>query len=291
MELCCNQVSRSFGKKQVLKDFSLTLKTGHTYGLLGRNKAGKTTLLNLMTSRLLPDSGEITLDGAPIYENIDALKKICYMADQITGFQNLTIGEIFGMAKRTYPNWDEEKKEKLVTRFDLPSSGKYRTLSKGTKTLIGIVIGLASGCPFVFFDEIYSGLDTINRKQFYELLLKEQAEQDRAFLLSSHLIEEMDYLFTDILILKNGALLLEQTQEEVQEKALLLSGRKDRILPLLDKYQISILAEQPMGGLTQFTLYATLTSKQQEAFAAAGASLSPASLSDLFVALLQEGDA
>jgi len=195
-------LSKSYGKTKVLTDIFLNLEDNKIYGLLGRNGAGKTTLLNIVANQLKCDTGELKYYGEDIYENSKAVENICLVKEKSIPVDDDKVKRIFDMAKTLYKDWDEEYKEYLVKEFSLNVRKKYRKLSRGNQTIVGLIIGLASRARLTIFDEPSLGLDAAYRYKFYDLLLEDVEKNPRTVIISTHLIDEVTNLFEEVIILK-----------------------------------------------------------------------------------------
>ena len=170
----------------------------------------------------------------------------------------------------------------MIKLFELDTNKIYNALSKGKKTVVSIIVGLCSGCEVVLFDEIYSGLDAVARQQFYDVLLEEQEENPRTIILSTHLIEEMSSVFTDVVIMYKVALLLQADMETVHDKAVKCGGRAD----LADKLQgKNVLHEKKMGALSEYDIYDGFTEEERQSLTEQGFSFSAMDLQELFIAM------
>ena len=278
----CINLTKSFDKKTVLKDLNVSFEEGRIYALIGRNGAGKTTLLNTIVTKYLPDSGSVELYGNEAYENIAALKKVCFMSDSMSGFSNMRVLQIFDYARDFYSNWDEEYKDKLVKLYGVEKKKRYITLSKGQQTAVSLIVGMASGCPVVLYDEIYSGLDAVARKEFYNLLLNEYYDNNRTFIISTHLIDEMSTIFTDAVIIDEGKVVLIDNMEEIKRKACGFTGRKESMNILEEK---NIVGKSSIGGLSEYIVYDNFSSEEIERYKGLGIDVKSVSLQDLFIAM------
>jgi ABC-2 type transport system ATP-binding protein len=281
----CKAVEKSFGKKKVFDNLSLALEENKIYALLGRNGAGKTTLLKLIATQFLPNQGEILINGQPAYENEEVLKKICFMTETLAGFDGYKLQKIFQIAKNFYENWDEEMKDRLCRIYELEGKEKLSSLSKGKQTAVSLVIGMASRCPIVMFDEIYSGMDPQARQKFYEILIEDYEKQPRTFLVSTHLIDEMSQMFTDAVIIDKGQILLCESMEAIHEKAWKCVGRKE-LIEELDS--VNVLSRKYIGSIGEAAFYGELSPEQAEDFRAQGMELSSLSLQELFLAITND---
>ena len=142
---------KSYGTHQVLHNLDLELLPGKIYGLIGRNGAGKTTLLGILTAQNTKDSGSVTYDGEPVWENQRALDHICFSRELqptlFSGQNNLKVRHYLRSAAIFYPNWDGEYAQRLLEEFKLEPKKKICQLSKGQMSMVTILIALASGPP------------------------------------------------------------------------------------------------------------------------------------------------
>ena len=262
----CKNVTKKFKdenlqEKVALDNVSFKMKENKIYALLGRNGAGKTTLLNCLCTKYLPDTGEIYVLGEKVYENEKVLKQICFMSDNLASFEIKNVKKILQFASTFYENWDENFMERLLEFFEIDKGTLYNALSKGQKTVIGIIIGLCSNCKVVFLDEIYSGLDAVARKNFYNILLEAYENNPRTFVLSTHLIEEMTGLFTDVIIMDKGKILLNEDMEVIHQKSYKCVGRTDLEGILKGK---NVIGKTQIGATTEYAVYDEFTAEEMK---------------------------
>lgn len=282
----CKDVTKKFEDTEALKQVSVKLEEGKIYALLGRNGAGKTTLMNCLCTKYLPDSGQIYILEEEAYENEKVLSQICFMSDHMEAFGMKTVKYILKFAASFYPDWDGELESRLLDFFAIKKKLSYVTLSKGQQTIIGIIIGLCSGCRVVLFDEIYSGLDAVARQDFYKILLEEQEKNPRTFLLSTHLIEEMTSIFTDVVMMDKGKIILNEDMETIYAKSYKCVGRTDQADCFSGK---NVLCKKEMGAMTEYEIYDVITIPERKELEAKGFTISPLTLQELFVAFTQKG--
>jgi ABC-2 type transport system ATP-binding protein len=159
----CTNLSKNYGKTTALDNINMKLEENKIYGFLGRNGAGKTTFLNILSAQVFNSSGEIKVFEETAFENDKILSSICFIKDRLLYMSNFKVKDIFSISKDFFQNWDEDFKDKLVEAFKLDSNKKYKALSKGMGAAVGIIIGLAARAPLTIFDESYSGLDACSK--------------------------------------------------------------------------------------------------------------------------------
>lgn len=228
----CKELTKKYGKKEVLHSLDLKLEKGKIYGLIGRNGAGKTTLLSLLSAQNPKTQGEILLDGQTVWENQEALKHI-YFSREInpssTVYSGLKVKELLKIAEAYLPNWDKKMANELIQLFHLDVKKRISKLSKGMTSMITIITALASKAEFTFLDEPVAGLDVVAREQFYRILLEEFTESGRTFVVSTHIIEEASDLFEEVIFLHEGEILLKENTQELLERCKYVSGKTEAV--------------------------------------------------------------
>ena len=233
MKLICEQITKRYKDKVALDQVSLTLEQGKIYGLIGRNGAGKTTLLSLLTAQNPATSGTVTLDGMPVWEDRKALEHLCFSRElnvsSESGLGSMKVKEYLRIASIYYPHWDAAMAEKLVQLFELPLKKRMNKLSKGMLSMVTIIVALSSKAEFTLLDEPVAGLDVVAREQFYKLLLEEYTETGRTFVISTHIIEEAADVLEEVIILKDGKVLLESETQALVDSARYISGKAEDV--------------------------------------------------------------
>ena len=281
---------KSYGTHQVLHNLDLELLPGKIYGLIGRNGAGKTTLLGILTAQNTKDSGSVTYDGEPVWENQRALDHICFSRELqptlFSGQNNLKVRHYLRSAAIFYPNWDREYAQRLLEEFKLEPKKKICQLSKGQMSMVTILIALASRAPLTILDEPAAGLDVVMRERFYQLLLEDFAQTGRTFVVSTHIIEEEASVFEQVIILDQGRIVENAPTDELVEQFRYLSGRDD----VVDQAcaGLEVLSVRQMGR--RKTAAVRGSAAQLKAAQEADVDVSPMNLQNVFVALCGHGD-
>lgn len=231
--LTCQGVKKKYKEKEVLHGIDLTLEKGKIYGLIGRNGAGKTTLLSILSAQKFATDGTVTMNGQPVWENEEALSRICFSrelnpADR-TGIAAMKVKDYMKAAETFYPNWDKEMAERLVQEFDLNKKMALMKLSKGMLSMVTIIVALASKAELTLLDEPVAGLDVFMRDKFYKLLLDEFMETQRTFVISTHIIEEASNVFEEVIMIKDGNVLLKENTQELLARIMYVSGKAEDV--------------------------------------------------------------
>lgn len=232
-------ITKSYGKKHALDNVSFALNEPKIYGLLGRNGAGKTTFMDILAGYQLPSNGNITVNGKGPFDERDILQHICLIKEGDNFQKDMTVKQILTAYRYFYPNWDQDLADRLVKEYELPKKKRIKTFSKGMLSAVGVIVGLASKATITIFDEPYIGLDAAARKKFYDILLEEFELEPRTVIFSTHLIDEVSLLFEEVLILRDGKLILQEETERLRSEACAVTGEIDEVKDfILDKQVI-----------------------------------------------------
>lgn len=245
-------LTRRFGQTLALDDVSFGIEEHVICGLLGRNGAGKTTIMSLLTGQDRATSGEIRAFGAEPFENQRVQSQLCFIRDNQRYPDDYKLKHVLRIAPEFYPNWDADLAARLVEEFRIPTKPVIKKFSRGQTSAVAIVIGLAARAPITFFDEPYLGLDATARQIFYDRLLADYAEHPRTIVLSTHLIDEMEQLLEQIIIVDQGRILRDTTVDEARGLAYTVTGAATAV----DAYGSGrrILREHAIGGLKSLTI-------------------------------------
>jgi len=238
MKIDVKNVVKTFKHKKALKNVTFTLEGPKIIGFLGHNGAGKTTFLNLLAGLIAPTSGSISVNGENVFNAPATLRDICFIAESGNFQEEMTIAQALKANSFFYPQWDEALARELLEVFALNPKDKVRGLSKGMVSALGIITGFASNAGITIFDEPYIGLDVAARNTFYDLLIEQQTENPRLFILSTHLIDEASDLFEEILILNEGQLLLQKAAEEWHQHIVAVKGNASDVEQAIDGLEI-----------------------------------------------------
>jgi ABC-2 type transport system ATP-binding protein len=206
-------LTKSYGSVMAVNQVSFSIEAGKIYGLLGRNGAGKTTIMQILTAQLFANSGDVKVFGEAPFENSRVLSQICFVKDSQKYPKNYRVIDVLHQAAIFFPHWDREYAFALIEDFRLPLSRRMKALSRGMLSTAGIIVDLASRAPLTIFDEPYLGLDAVARGIFYDRLLEDYAEHPRTVILSTHLIDEISRLLEHILVIDQGRLVLDEEAE------------------------------------------------------------------------------
>jgi ABC-2 type transport system ATP-binding protein len=216
-------LTRRYCGQLALDDVTLDLEPDSITGLLGRNGAGKTTLLRILAGHEFASAGTVAVLGANPVENDAVLRQMVFVREDQT-YPDIKVRQAVQVASWFYPNWSHDLAGELLEEFNLPLGRKVRKLSRGMRSALGIVIGLAARAEVTLFDEPYAGLDPMARQLFYDRLLADYAEHPRTILLSTHLIDEAAGLLERVVVIDRGRIVLNSDADDLRGAATSVTG-------------------------------------------------------------------
>jgi ABC-2 type transport system ATP-binding protein len=216
-------LTRRYRGHLALDDVTVDIDGPSITGLLGRNGAGKTTLLRIIANQEFASSGSVRVLGAFPVENDAILRRLVLVREDQT-FPDFKVRHALRAASWFYPNWSGALAEALLADFDLPIDRAIKKLSRGMRSALGIVVGLAAQAEITLFDEPYAGLDAVARQLFYDRLLADYAERPRTVILSTHLIDEVAGLLERVVLIDHGRIVLDAPADDVRGSATTVSG-------------------------------------------------------------------
>ncbi|PWC06229.1 ABC transporter ATP-binding protein [Mycetocola zhujimingii] len=246
-----DSVTRHFGRVHALDNVSFTVPEHSIVGLLGRNGAGKTTVMSIMAGQDRPTSGRVQVAGHDPFEHAPTLAQISYVRDNQRYPDDYRLHHVLRIAPDFAPNWSEELAAELVDGFRIPAKTPIKKLSRGQLSSVAIVLGLAARAPVTLLDEPYLGLDVTARAFFHRVLLRDSGEHPRTVVFSTHLIDESASLFDRVVIMDAGRLVLNADSDEASESAWVMSGTTDAVRQLTTA--ANVLSTNVVGGLMSAT--------------------------------------
>ena len=209
-------VTKTFGDFKALDDLSMTVPAGTVYGLVGPNGAGKSTIIRHLTGVYRPDSGSITMDGQPVYENPVQKARIGYIPDDVFYFPSASLEEMRRYYRSMYPKFDDALFDRLYEIFQLPKKGQMRRFSKGMQKQAAFHLTICTRPDVMVLDEPVDGLDPVMRRQVWNLILSDVAQRGTTVLISSHNLRELEDICDHVGIMDHGKMLLERSLADMQ---------------------------------------------------------------------------
>ena len=278
-----------------LRDVSLTLGDATVTALVGPNGSGKTTLMQILGGLMVPTSGSIFIDGAQA--SVDDLLTSSIIASSARDFDELYSQSLVAYA-RLRPTWDEQLFIHYADRFDLRVNRKYvRKLSGGQAAILSASIALASGAPLTLLDEIQAPLDVPTRYAFYEEILAlagecmEGKRPQRRFLISSHMVSELEKVAEDVIVLKKGALLAHESVDDFTCRVCTLTGHASDVERFLAAHpDLAVIASRELGSTREIVVDLRGSAVGDTELASHSLTASHCSFQDAFAYLIQEND-
>ena len=255
MELTISDLTKDFGSFRAVDQVTFTMHSG-VYGLLGVNGAGKTTLMRMLTTLIHPTGGEIRWDGQDVFRMDSAYRKLLgYLPQDFGYYPDFSIYDYLmyiASIKGIRPAAAKQRALRLLKQVGLSQAGhkKMKTLSGGMKRRVGIAQAMLNDPKILILDEPTAGLDPNERIRFRNLI--SELSEDRIVLLSTHIVSDIEYIASEILLMKDGRITLSGTAEEViasmPERVWLFSVPREQVDRYLAAYRVSNLKTTPAGA-------------------------------------------
>jgi ABC-2 type transport system ATP-binding protein len=271
-----SNVSKRYKAVRAVDNVSFEIEKGRIMGLFGPNGAGKTTLLKAVLG-LTDCEGQLSVLGLdPFKQRKELMQNICFIADVAVLPGWIKVTQLLDFMEASHPNFSRTRSEEFLSRTKVRSDAKVRELSKGMVTQLHLSIIMAIDAKLLVLDEPTLGLDIIFRKEFYSNLLNDYFDGERTILITTHQVEEIENLMTDIMFINDGRILLDSTMETLPETYVELSASGE---DAEKARQIGPIYEHDVFGKKVMTF----EGKSKEQLAEFGECHTP-SVADLFVA-------
>ena len=210
-------VSKHFGSVRAVDDVSFEIDRGRILGLIGPNGAGKTTLLKALLG-LTDCEGDLSVLGLdPFRQRKKLMQNICFIADVAVLPRWIKVRQLLDYVEGVHPNFSRKSAETYLTQTQIRPEAKVRELSKGMVTQLHLCIIMAIDAKLLVLDEPTLGLDILFRKEFYANLLNDYFDEERTILVTTHQVEEIENLLTDIMFINDGKILLDSTMDALSD--------------------------------------------------------------------------
>lgn len=211
--LQCNELTKKFGSKTALSRIDIKLKRGKITGLLGPNGSGKTTLIKLANGLLHPDSGEILIDGkAP---GVESKTIVSYLPEKTYLNDYMSVKEIIQFFCDFYSDFDKNRAMEMLVRLGINENDKLKTMSKGTKEKVQLILVMSRRAQIYFLDEPIAGVDPAARDYILETIITNY-DENAAIVISTHLIADIEKVLDEVIFLKYGEVVMHKTVDEIR---------------------------------------------------------------------------
>jgi ABC-2 type transport system ATP-binding protein len=277
--ITARNLRKRYGQRAAVDGVSFEIEPGRIVGLIGPNGSGKTTTLKAILG-LIPFEGELSVLGLDPRTQRDALmKEVCFIADVAILPRWLRVSDAIDFVAGVHPKFDRAKAERYIANTKLTPSMKVKAMSKGMVAQLHLALVMAIDARLLVLDEPTLGLDILFRKQFYHDLLQDYFDENKTIVITTHQIEEVEHILTDLMFIRDGKLVLAGSMEELGE-------RYTEVMVGAD-YEKAALALQPIARQTVFGKSVMLfDGVAREQLAVFGETRSP-KVADLFVATMK----
>jgi ABC-2 type transport system ATP-binding protein len=269
---------KAFGKTVALDDVDLRVEEGRILGLIGPNGAGKTTALNAILG-LTPYQGELKVLGRnPWTERDQLMRDVCFIADVAVLPRWIKVEQALTYVAGVHPRFDRAKAEAFLAKTNVERNSRVRELSKGMVAQLHLALVMAIDARLLVLDEPTLGLDILYRKQFYDSLLNDYFDRSRTIVVTTHQVEEVQNVLTDLMFINRGRIVLNCSMEEIEARYVEITVNPDQVVAaraLKPMYERQLLGRSIL-------LFDQVDRKQ---FAGLGEVRTP-SIADLFVAVM-----
>jgi len=217
--LIFENVVRRFSGKVALDAVDLEVRPGSIVGMIGRNGAGKTTALRLAHGLLHPDEGRISVLGLdPVAEGLQVRSRVSLLSEEASLYPWMRVREIQALASALHPRWDGDQADALGRRLELDPEARIKTLSRGTRAKVALMLSIACRPDLLLLDDPTAGLDPLVRREILEGILGAVSEEGGAVFYASHLVQDIERVADRIVVLDRGRLILEGSLERIKNR-------------------------------------------------------------------------
>lgn len=270
------KVTKKYGDQIALDNITMKIDSSGIYCLLGRNGAGKTTFMKLVSGYMNTTEGKIKIDGKVI-STAKMPESVNFIENNSPQF-NMKVGDLIATAASLQDDFDKEFAQEMVKKFNLNEQKKYKQLSFGMKTMLTTILTLANNSGVILLDEPTLGFDAIMRDQFNSLLLESYSKHPRIIIVSTHMIDEIAKVTECLIIIDKGKILLQTTLEDIDEHAYSLTGRTDVMESIIK--DLNCIGKTNIGGMMVAQIYGDRIKLPKDV------TLDRVSLQDFFIAIV-----
>jgi len=272
-------LSKAYGSTLALDDANFAIEEGKIVGLIGPNGAGKTTALKAILGLTRFDGSLTVLGRDPYRHRHEIMQDVCFIADVAVLPRWIKVQQVVDFVAATHPRFRREICDQFLSRTDIKRTSRVRQLSKGMITQLHLALVMAIDAKLLVLDEPTLGLDILMRKQFYETLLNEYFDGQRTILVTTHQVEEVEHILTDLMFINRGRIVLDASMDDVAERYAQLAVRPEQTEAARALGPIAV--RQGLGRVHM--IYGGVPRAELEKLGEVGVP----SVADLFVALMQ----
>ena len=274
-------LTKRYGRTLAVNNIDLEIPPGRIVGLIGPNGAGKTSALKAILG-LATYEGELSVLGKnPSTQRASLMKDVCFIADVAVLPRWIRVHELIDVTESLHPGFSRERCMQYLQMTKVTTDQKVKQLSKGMVAQLHLALVMAIDAKLLVLDEPTLGLDIIYRKEFYTNLLNDYFDEDRTIVITTHQVEEVEHILSDLVFIQEGRIALESTMEEVQERYVELMVKPEKVQ---DARHLHPIYERELFG-RYILLYDNADREQLEGLG----EIHTPSVADLFVAMMKGG--
>ena len=213
--LKCTDLTKTFGGVTALNNLNLTIDSGKIIGLLGPNGSGKTTLIKIINGLLTPTSGTVLIDGKT--PGVETKKIVAYLPDRNFLGKSMNVEQLIKLYGDFYADFRPELAREMIERLQIPVNSQLKTLSKGNKEKVCLILVMSRNAKLYVLDEPIAGVDPATRDYIISTIINNY-NQDSSVLISTHLISDIESVLNDVIFIKQGNVVLHNTVDEIREQ-------------------------------------------------------------------------
>ena len=211
----CRNLVKSYGNKLALEGIDLSMKRGRIVGLLGPNGSGKSTLIKLANGLLTPTSGELLINGNK--PGIETKKIVAYLPERTYLADWMKVSDIINFFKDFYEDFNVEKAYDMLSKLNINANDKLKTMSKGTKEKVQLILVMSREAELYFLDEPIAGVDPAARDYILNTIISNYNE-NATVVISTHLISDIEQILDDVIFISYGKIYLSKSVDEIREE-------------------------------------------------------------------------
>lgn len=281
-----SSLNKYFGRTKALSNLTVTVQKNSITGLIGRNGSGKTTLMKILAGLLDKTSGDAQVFGEQPMDNLPVLNKIVYTCHDMAYEPRMSLKALLAAYEIMFTHFDPDFAEKLMKYFELNGKMKYKSLSQGMRSIFNFLCALSCRAPLTMLDEPVLGMDVTVRKSAYEILLRDYTEHPRTFIISSHLLSEIEGTLSDILLIEQGSAVLNCPIDDVRQSAYRIDGDVQAVDSFASGKNVIARKASEVGCFA--VIHEQFTEKAAESARSRDLNVSPVKTEDLCVYLTQQ---
>lgn len=274
-------------KNAILEDVTLQLEPGRIYGLMGKEGAGKTSLLSLIASYRKPTGGIVQIDGQDPYEDEALMAKVRFVHEVDYTETYRTPKYLCRVAARYRPAFDSSYAFEMLERLGIDSDKALNRMSKGQQDAVNAILGLATNAPITIFDEVADVMDAPLRKQFYKIAAEANTHHPRTMIFSSQTSSEMEHLFDEVIILDEGRVILQEPVDRFLQRGFRVSGKKEKVVRFTNA--MNVFSTQASGPIDSVVVLGSLNEVDRKAAREQHLYIEPLKVQELFTILTDQG--